>query len=71
MASARHITLIHEPGEFAEARAAEKAANARQCAVAARTVASYAENAADCESLLAMLGLDALAGKQARAGGRG
>ncbi|BDT95001.1 MULTISPECIES: hypothetical protein [Nocardia] len=71
MASARHITLIHEPGEFAVARAAEKAENARQCAVAARTVASYAENAADCESLLAMLGLDALAGKQARAGERG
>lgn len=67
MASAPHFTLIHEPGEFAEARAAEKAENARQCAVAARTVASYAENAADCESLLAMLGLDARAGKQAKA----
>ncbi|MFI9414570.1 MULTISPECIES: hypothetical protein [Nocardia] len=71
MASARHITLIHEPGEFAEARAAEKAANARQCAVAARTVASYAENAADCESLLAMLGLDAEAGKQAKVADHG
>ncbi|WP_040775971.1 hypothetical protein [Nocardia pneumoniae] len=71
MASARHITLIHEPGEFAEARAAEKAENARQCAVAARTVASYSEDAADCQSLLAMLGLDALAGKQVRAANRG
>lgn len=66
MPPARNITLIHEQNEFAEARAAEKAENARQCAIAARTVASHAENAADCESLLAMLGLDALAGKQAR-----
>ncbi|MGQ4619791.1 hypothetical protein [Nocardia sp. R7R-8] len=71
MASAPRMTLIHEPGEFAEARAAERAQNALQCAVAARTVASYAENAADCESLLAMLGLDARAGKQAKAGDRG
>ncbi|WP_454199775.1 hypothetical protein [Nocardia sp. Marseille-Q1738] len=71
MASARHITLVHEPGEFAEARAAEKAATARQCAVAARTVASYAEDASDCQSLLAMLGLDARAGKQARVADRG
>lgn len=66
MSPARHITLIHEPGEFAEARAAEKAENARQSAMAARTVASYSQNADDCQSLLAMLGLDALAGKQAR-----
>ncbi|MGQ4596572.1 hypothetical protein [Nocardia sp. R6R-6] len=71
MASARHITLIQEPGEFAEARAAEKAENARQCAVAARTVASYAEDVADCQSLLAMLGLDARAGKQAGAADHG
>ncbi|MFI9505196.1 hypothetical protein [Nocardia sp. NPDC052566] len=56
----------HEPGEFAEARAAEKAENARQSAIAARTVASHAQNAADCMSLLAMLGLDAMAGKRAK-----
>ncbi|MFX0579517.1 hypothetical protein [Nocardia nepalensis] len=66
MPPARHITLIPEQSEFAEARAAEKAENARQSAIAARTVASHAENAADCESLLAMLGLDALAGKMAK-----
>ncbi|MGN2640798.1 hypothetical protein ACWEKT_13830 [Nocardia takedensis] len=65
MPAARNITLVHEPNEFAEARAAEKAENARQSAIAARTVAGHAENAADCQALLAMLGLDALAGKQA------
>lgn len=68
MPTARHITLISEQSEFAEARAAEKAETARQCAIATRTVASHAEDAADCESLLAMLGLDALAGKMARTG---
>ncbi|MEV6137902.1 hypothetical protein AB0L63_17910 [Nocardia sp. NPDC051990] len=66
MPPARHITVIPEQSEFAESRAAEKAENARQCAIAARTVASHAENAADCESLLAMLGLDAKAGKMAK-----
>ncbi|MEV4233853.1 MULTISPECIES: hypothetical protein [unclassified Nocardia] len=68
MPTARHITLISEQSEFAEARAAEKAETARQCAIAARTVASHSQDAADCESLLAMLGLDALAGKMARTG---
>jgi hypothetical protein len=66
MPPARHITLIHEQSDFAEARAAEKAETLRQNAVAARTVASHSENADDCVSLLAMLGLDALAGKLAR-----
>ncbi|MFD0362880.1 hypothetical protein ACFQZZ_15660 [Nocardia sp. GCM10030253] len=66
MPPARHITLIHEQSDFAEARAAEKAETARQSAIAARTVASHSENAEDCVSLLAMLGLDALAGKLAR-----
>ncbi len=64
MSTERHITLVHEQSEFAEARSAEKAENARQCAVAARTVASHSNDAEDCTSLLAMLGLDALAGKQ-------
>ncbi|QIS10316.1 hypothetical protein [Nocardia arthritidis] len=59
------IAPLHEPGEFAEARAAERAESARQSAIAARTVASHAHNAADCMSLLAMLGLDAMAGKLA------
>lgn len=60
------LATSHEPGEFAEARAAEKAESARQSAIAARTVASHATNAADCMSLLAMLGLDAMAGKLAK-----
>ncbi|MCP2297361.1 hypothetical protein APR11_003796 [Nocardia amikacinitolerans] len=66
MPQARDIDQFPVHGEFAEARAAEKAQNARQHAIAARTVAGYAHDAADCESLLAMLGLDALAGKRAR-----
>ncbi|MET8653217.1 MULTISPECIES: hypothetical protein [Nocardia] len=66
MPPARHMSLIHEQNEFAEARAAEKAETARQSAIAARTVASHSENADDCQSLLAMLGLDALAGKHAK-----
>ncbi|MFC4372517.1 hypothetical protein ACFO5K_00255 [Nocardia halotolerans] len=64
MSTERHITLVHEQSEFAEARSAEKAETARQCAVAARTVASHSNDADDCVSLLAMLGLDALAGKE-------
>ncbi|GAB2674932.1 hypothetical protein ACWDYH_14675 [Nocardia goodfellowii] len=66
MPQARHITLVHEANEFADARAAEKLETARQNAVAARTVASHSQNADDCQSLLAMLGLDALAGKHAK-----
>ncbi|MET7767406.1 hypothetical protein [Nocardia sp. NPDC005366] len=66
MPPARHMSLIHEQNEFAEARAAEKVETARQSAIAARTVASHSENADDCQSLLAMLGLDALAGKHAK-----
>ncbi|WP_433194065.1 hypothetical protein ACQP1G_35620 [Nocardia sp. CA-107356] len=66
MPPARHITLISEQSDFAESRAAEKAENARQSAIAARTVASHSENAADCVALLAMLGLDAMAGKMAK-----
>ncbi|MEV0031247.1 hypothetical protein [Nocardia sp. NPDC050793] len=62
----RPIDLVPSPGEFAEARAAEKAENARKSAIAARTVAGYAHDAADCQSLLAMLGLDAQAGKHAK-----
>ncbi|GGK62557.1 hypothetical protein [Nocardia camponoti] len=64
MSTERHITLVSEQSEFAEARNAEKAANAHQCAVAARTVAAHSQDADDCVSLLAMLGLDAAAGKQ-------
>ncbi|WP_040795105.1 hypothetical protein [Nocardia higoensis] len=53
----------HEQYEFSEMRAAEKAEFARKRAIAARTVAGHAHNAADCLSLLSMLGLDAQAGK--------
>ncbi|MET8795062.1 hypothetical protein ABZV91_01160 [Nocardia sp. NPDC004568] len=51
--------------EFAEIRSAERAEAARRSAVAARIVAGHATDAADCRNLLAMLGLDAEAGKLA------
>lgn len=51
--------------EFAEIRSAERAEVARRSAVAARIVAGHATDAADCRNLLAMLGLDAEAGKLA------
>ncbi|WP_067536213.1 hypothetical protein [Nocardia crassostreae] len=57
--------LMHEYSEFEEARAAEKAACARQNALAARTVAGHSLDAADCDFLLRMLGLDAAAGMDA------
>ncbi|NNH70613.1 hypothetical protein HLB23_12190 [Nocardia uniformis] len=59
MTSARQTTLQHEPSEFSAARAAEKAACAKQNTQAAITVASHAIDAADCDYLLQMLGLDA------------
>ncbi|MBF6212104.1 hypothetical protein IU433_23045 [Nocardia puris] len=64
MSTARRVRLVHDQNEFAEAKAAEKAEVERVNAMAARTVAGHSQNAADCESLLAMLGLDALAGRQ-------
>ncbi|MEU1981495.1 hypothetical protein [Nocardia sp. NPDC019395] len=54
-----------ELAEFAEIRSAERAEVARRSAVAARIVAGHATDAADCRNLLAMLGLDAEAGKLA------
>jgi len=65
LAETRRAQLVPEQYEFAEMRAAEKVALAQKRAVAARTVAGHAQDAADCESLLAMLGLDAQAGKLA------
>lgn len=65
MTSARRTTLVHEHSEFAEARAAEKVACAKQNAAAARTVAGHSADADDCVHLLAMLGLDAMEGKLA------
>ncbi|WP_063058054.1 hypothetical protein [Nocardia sienata] len=51
--------------EFAEIRNAERAEVARRSAVAARIVAGHSTDVADCRNLLAMLGLDAEAGKLA------
>lgn len=59
MTSARQTTLHHEQSEFSAARAAEKAACAKQNTQAAHTVAGHALDAADCQYLLEMLGLDA------------
>ena len=58
MASAQHTTLLTEQSEFAESRAAEKAEGIRRSVMATRTVASHSVDAADCRSLLAMLGLE-------------
>jgi hypothetical protein len=70
MLQARRLPLP-EQSEFAELRAAERAEIARRSALAARAVASYAVDAADCTALLAMLGLDATAGKLAAEGPAG
>jgi hypothetical protein len=58
MTAARSIRLSDEEGTFADMRAAEKVACAERNVLAAKTVAEYAENAAECAELLAMLGLD-------------
>ncbi|WP_328395228.1 hypothetical protein [Nocardia sp. NBC_00416] len=68
--SSRHTPVDHELpeselAEFAEIRSAERAEAARRSAVAARIVAGHSTDAADCQNLLAMLGLDAEAGKLA------
>ncbi|MFE3055391.1 hypothetical protein [Nocardia sp. NPDC059239] len=59
MTSARQTTLHHEQSGFTAARAAEKAAQEKQNAMAALTVAGHALDVADCAHLLRMLGLDA------------
>ena len=58
----------HEVGESFRARAAEELHTADQRANAVRTVAGHAIDAADCEMLLALLGLDAVDGS-GRTGG--
>ncbi|WP_280400296.1 hypothetical protein [Nocardia carnea] len=68
--SSRSTPIDHELpevelAEFAEIRSAERAEVARRSAVAARIVAGHSTDAADCRNLLAMLGLDAEAGKLA------
>ncbi|RDI63996.1 hypothetical protein [Nocardia pseudobrasiliensis] len=65
MPQAHRISLVPDQSEFAELRAAERAESARLGALAARAVASHATDAEDCVCLLAMLGLDAQAGKDA------
>lgn len=57
MTSDRSIRLVDEESTFADLRAAEKAACARRNALAAKMVAGYSKDAAECEYLLAMLGL--------------
>ncbi|MEU0545962.1 hypothetical protein [Nocardia sp. NPDC005978] len=57
MTSTQPSDLFAEQGEFGAARAAERAATARQNALASRTIASRALDAADCRYLLDMLGL--------------
>ncbi|WP_067572489.1 hypothetical protein [Nocardia acidivorans] len=54
----RQTTLRDEQSEFGMARAAEKAACAKQNTLARHTVAGHALDALDCEYLLQMLGLD-------------
>ena len=65
MSQERRVTLVHEQGEFAEARAAEKAETERRSTLAVRTVASHSLDADDCAALLSMLGLDAGSGQLA------
>lgn len=64
MTLARHASPVQEHGRFAEARATEKVHYATQNGKAARIVAFHSEDAQDCASLLAMLGLEASEGKQ-------
>lgn len=58
MTSARSNPLDDPPTAFADVRAAEKAAGLERNALAAKTVAVHARDAAECTALLAMLGLD-------------
>jgi hypothetical protein len=54
---------VPRESRFAEARASQNKRGALDNCKAARTVASHANDAADCASLLEMLGLDANQGK--------
>ncbi|MFJ9365856.1 hypothetical protein ACIRRA_15770 [Nocardia sp. NPDC101769] len=58
MTSARSSCFTGPATVFADVRAAEKAAHLERNALAAKTVADHALDAADCVHLLAMLGLD-------------
>ncbi|KZM73376.1 hypothetical protein [Nocardia terpenica] len=58
MTSARSSRFVDPVVAFADIRAAEKTAHLERNALAAKTVAVYAQDAAECMELLAMLGLD-------------
>jgi hypothetical protein len=58
MTSARSSRFADPAITFADVRAAEKAAHLERNALAAKTVAVHAQDAAECVQLLAMLGLD-------------
>jgi hypothetical protein len=58
MSPARTSSFDDPAIAFAEVRAAEKAAHLERSALAAKTVAFHAHDAAECSELLAMLGLD-------------
>ncbi|PPK63443.1 hypothetical protein V5P93_001054 [Actinokineospora auranticolor] len=57
-------TTAASPGRIAAAREIESLHNAEQCSKAVRTVADHAADAADCQRLLEMLGLDASLGRR-------
>jgi hypothetical protein len=64
MTMVQQLSPAQEHGRFAEVKANEKLHADIQNCKAARTVAEHATNAADCASLLEMLGLDASEGKR-------
>lgn len=63
MTPASKASTAPEHGRFAETRANERIRGAIENGRAARTVASHANDAQDCASLLEMLGLDPVQGK--------
>jgi hypothetical protein len=65
MTWARPATPPRESSEFSQARAFAKSQENIQQALAARTVASHSVDAQECQRLLAMLGLDAMEGRNA------
>ncbi|MGV9668484.1 hypothetical protein ACWDUL_33500 [Nocardia niigatensis] len=58
MTSARSNIFARPANVFADVLAAEQAALLERNALAAKTVADHAHDAADCAHLLAILGLD-------------
>ncbi|WP_067682999.1 hypothetical protein [Nocardia miyunensis] len=58
MTTARSDRFADPAIPFADSRAAEKAIHLERSALAAKTVADHAHDAAECAQLLDMLGLD-------------